>query len=170
MRRILEGLKTGMRIDYELKWTKLTPVLRNHKPTMARVLDVAREMLGPANVIEMPAPSMGSEDYAWFAERAPSAHLRIGSKIDGLDTAIHRTDYQLNEAMIPLAIKLMTRAVLEFLASPWSVWPALPAGPCVAPEMSGSFSPASSRALRRRFRILHRDRAIGRGLRVRAGP
>ena len=75
VRRILEGLKTGLRIDYELKWTKLTPVLRNHKPTMARVLDVAREMLGPANVIEMPAPSMGSEDYAWFAERVPSAHL-----------------------------------------------------------------------------------------------
>jgi len=115
VRRILEGLKTGMRIDYELTWTKLTPVLRNHGPTMARVLDVAREMLGPGNVVQMPAPSMGSEDYAWFAERVPSAHLRIGSKIDGLDTAIHRTDYQLNEAAIPLATKLMSRAVLEFL-------------------------------------------------------
>jgi amidohydrolase len=115
VRRILEGLKTGMRLDYALEWTKLTPVLRNDKPTMARVLNVAREMLGPANVIEMPAPSMGSEDYAWFAERAPSAHLRIGSKIDGLDTAIHRTDYQLNEAVIPLATRLMSRAVLELL-------------------------------------------------------
>jgi len=116
VRRILEGLKTGMRIDYELKWTKLTPVLRNDKPTMARVLGVAREMLGDKNVIEMPAPSMGSEDYAWFAERVKSAHLRIGSKIDGHDTAIHRTDYQLNEAMIPIATRLMSRAVLEFLS------------------------------------------------------
>ena len=115
VRRILEGMKTGMRIDYELKWTKLTPVLRNDKPTMARVLNVAREMLGPANVIEMPFPSMGSEDYAWFAERVPSAHLRIGSKIDGHDTAIHRTDYQLNEQMIPLATKLMSRAVLNLM-------------------------------------------------------
>lgn len=115
VRRILEGLKTGMRIGYDLKWTKLTPVLRNDKPTMARVLNVAREMLGPANVIEMPFPSMGSEDYAWFAERVPSAHLRIGSKIDGHETAIHRTDYQLNEQMIPLATKLMSRAVLNLL-------------------------------------------------------
>jgi len=115
VRRILEGLKTGLRVDYELKWTKLTPVLRNDKPTMQRVLNVAREMLGPANVIEMPAPSMGSEDYAWFAERVPSAHLRIGSKIDGHETAIHRTDYQLNEKVIPLGTKLMTRAVLELM-------------------------------------------------------
>jgi len=115
VRRILEGLKVGMRLDYEIKWTKLTPVLRNDKPTMARVLNAAREMLGPANVIEMPAASMGSEDYAWFAQRVPSAHLRIGSKIDGHDTAIHRADYQLNEEVIPLGMKVMTRAVLSLL-------------------------------------------------------
>jgi amidohydrolase len=115
VRRILEGLKTGLRVDYELKWTKLTPVLRNDKLTMKRVLDVARAMLGPANVIEMPAPSMGSEDYAWFAERVPSAHLRIGSKIEGHETAIHRTDYRLNEDVISLGTRLMTRAVLELM-------------------------------------------------------
>ena len=116
VRRILEGLRIGMRVDYDLEWTKLTPVLRNDKATMARVLEVAREMLGPANVIEMPSPSMGSEDFAWFAERVPSAHLRIGSKIDGHDTAIHRADYQLNEQAIPLAMKVMTRAVLSLMS------------------------------------------------------
>jgi len=115
VRRILEGLKVGMRLDYELNWTKLTPVLRNDKPTMARVLGAAREMLGPTNVIEMPSPSMGSEDFAWFAERVPAAHLRIGSKIDGHDTAIHRADYQLNEQVIPLGMKVMTRAVLSLM-------------------------------------------------------
>ena len=117
VRRILEGLKTGLRIDYDLTWTKLTPVVRNDKPTMSRVLEVARDMLGAENVVEMPAPSMGSEDYAWFAELAKSAHLRIGSKIEGHETAIHRTDYQLNEAAIPLATRLMARAVLEFLGN-----------------------------------------------------
>jgi amidohydrolase len=115
VRRILDGLKAGMRLDYELKWTKLVPVLRNHKPTMDRVLAVARDTLGPASVIEMPSPSMGSEDFAWFAERVPSAHLRLGSKIEGHDTAIHRADYQLNESVIPLGMNLMSRAVLRLL-------------------------------------------------------
>ena len=84
--------------------------------TMARVLNAARVMLGPANVIEMPSPSMGSEDYAWFAERVPSAHLRIGSQIEGLNTAIHRADYQLNEQVIPLGMKVMTayRAAISY--------------------------------------------------------
>ena len=116
VRRILDGLKTGLRIDYDLKWTKLTPALRNDPATMDHVLTVAREMLGDANVIEMPYPSMGSEDYAWFAERVPSAHLRIGSKIEGHETAIHRPDYQLNEAIIPLGTRLMSRAVLALMA------------------------------------------------------
>ena len=80
-----------------------------------RRLGIAREVLGPANVIEMPSPSMGSEDFAWFAERVPSAHLRIGSKIDGYDTAIHRADYQLNEQVIPVGMKVMTRAVLSLM-------------------------------------------------------
>ena len=77
--------------------------------------DVARETLGADNVVEMPHPSMGSEDYAWFAERFPSAHLRIGSKVPGVDTAIHRPDYQLNEEAIPLAVRVMSRAVLRLL-------------------------------------------------------
>ena len=115
VRRILDGLKTGMRLDCELKWTKLVPVLRNDKATMARVLGVAREALGEANVIEMPSPSMGSEDFAWFAERVPSAHLRLGSKIEGHDTAIHRADYQLNEKVIPIGMNVMSRAVLALL-------------------------------------------------------
>ena len=116
VRRILDGLKAGMRLDYELEWTKLVPVLRNDKSTMARVLQVARDVLGEANVIEMPSPSMGSEDFAWFAERVPSAHLRLGSKIEGHDTAIHRADYQLNEKVIPLGMNVMSRAVLGLLA------------------------------------------------------
>ena len=113
VRRILVGLETGLRLDYEINWTQLTPVLRNDESTMNRVLNVARAMLGAANVIELPVPHMSSEDYAWFAERVPSAHLMIGSKIDERDTAVHRSDYQLNENVIPIGTKLVASAVLE---------------------------------------------------------
>jgi amidohydrolase len=113
MRRMLEGIKTGMRVDYTLEWKRVAPALRNHKRTLERVLRSAREALGAQNVLELPEPSMGSEDFAWFAERVPAAHLRIGSQIDGLDTAIHRANYDCNEAAIPLGVRVMTRAILE---------------------------------------------------------
>jgi amidohydrolase len=113
VRRMLEGIKTGMRVDYTLAWKRMAPALRNDVEVLKTVLCSAREALGADNVLELPEPSMGSEDFAWFAERVPAAHLRIGSKIEGLDTAIHRSDYDCNELAIPVGIRVLTRAALE---------------------------------------------------------
>jgi amidohydrolase len=117
VRRMLEGIKIGMRVDYELDWKRMAPALRNHEPTLARLLASARDVLGESNVLELPEPSMGSEDFAWFAEELPAAHLRIGSKIDGLDTAIHRANYDCNELAIPIGVRVVARAALD-LARP----------------------------------------------------
>jgi amidohydrolase len=113
MRRMLEGIKTGMRVDYTLAWNRMAPPLRNDPEVLKSVLASAREALGAPNVLELPEPSMGSEDFAWFAEAVPAAHLRIGSKIDGLETAIHRSNYDCNEAAIPVGIKVLARAALD---------------------------------------------------------
>jgi hippurate hydrolase len=117
VRRMLEGIKTGMRVDYELDWKKVAPALHQHQATLKRVLASAKDVLGAENVIEMPQPSMGSEDFAWFAERVPAAHLRIGSKIDGLDTAIHRANYDCNDLAIPTGVKVVARAALDLSSS-----------------------------------------------------
>jgi amidohydrolase len=113
MRRMLEGIKTGMRVDYALDWKRMAPPLRNDPAILERLLGSARKALGEANVLRLPEPSMGSEDFAWFAERVPAAHLRIGSKIEGLETAIHRSNYDCNEAAIPVGIRVLARAALE---------------------------------------------------------
>ena len=117
MRRMLEGIKTGMRVDYALDWKRVAPALRNHKPTLARLLASAKETLGADNVIELSEASMGSEDFAWFAEKVPAAHLRIGSKIEGLDTAIHRANYDCNDLAIPVGVRVVTRAALDLSSS-----------------------------------------------------
>src|SRR5262245_4343194 len=116
MRRMLEGIKTGMRVDYELDWKRMAPVLRNDKEVLAGLLGSARAALGEENVLELPEPSMGSEDFAWFAEKVPAAHLRIGSKIDGLETAIHRSNYDCNELAIPVGVRVFARAALDLAA------------------------------------------------------
>jgi amidohydrolase len=113
MRRMLEGIKVGMRVDYELQWQRMAPPLRNNPEILAKLLASAREALGKENVLELPEPSMGSEDFAWFAENVPAAHLRIGSKIDGLDTAIHRSNYDCNELAIPVGVRVLARAALD---------------------------------------------------------
>ena len=113
VRRMLEGMKTGMRVDYTLEWKRMAPPLRNDPAILSGLLESARSILGEENVLELPEPSMGSEDFAWFAERVPAAHLRIGSKIDGLDTAIHRANYDCNELAIPVGVRVLARAALD---------------------------------------------------------
>src|SRR5687767_7459832 len=117
MRRMLDGIKIGMRVDYELDYKRMTPALRNNPEILKKLLASAREAVGAENVLELPEPSMGSEDFAWFAEKVPAAHLRIGSKIDGLDTAIHRANYDCNELAIPVGIRVVARAALDLARS-----------------------------------------------------
>jgi len=116
MRRLLDGLRTGMRIDYDLDYRPGVPVLRNDKATLARVLAAVGDILGADHVEELPEGSMGSEDFAYFTERFPSAHLRIGSRIDGLDTALHRNNFDCNELAIPTAVRAIGRAAVDLLS------------------------------------------------------
>jgi len=113
VRRMLEGIKAGMRVDYTLDWKRMAPPLANNKDVLENLLASARATIGDENVLLLPEPSMGSEDFAWFAEAVPAAHLRIGSKIDGLDTAIHRSNYDCNELAIPVGVRVLTRAALD---------------------------------------------------------
>jgi len=113
VRRMLEGIKAGMRVDYTLEWKRMAPPLMNDAATLEPLLASARKVLGDENVLQLPEPSMGSEDFAWFAEEVPAAHLRIGSKIDGLDTAIHRSNYDCNPLAIPVGVRVLTRAALD---------------------------------------------------------
>jgi hippurate hydrolase len=115
VRRIAEGIAGALRLTCEIAWTRQAPVLRNDPVLLGRVLDSARAVAGADKVVDLGPASMGSEDFAWFGEHMPLAHLKIGSKIDGLDTAIHRSNYDCNEQMIPLAIRAVTRAVLDLL-------------------------------------------------------
>ncbi len=117
MWRLLEGLKIGMRVEHGLVFTKGSPVLRNDQNILPTYIEAAKQMLGSDKVLQLPTASMGSEDFAEFANRVPAAHLRIGSKIDGLETMIHKSNYECNELAIPVGINVVCRAVLNLLAA-----------------------------------------------------
>jgi len=115
LRRIVAGLAGSLRLEHELKWVRQTPVLKPDPDVVATAVAALRDILGADNVVRIDQPAMGSEDFAWFAERVPAAHLRIGSRIEGVDTAIHRSDYQCNERVIAIGVRALTRVVLNLL-------------------------------------------------------
>jgi hippurate hydrolase len=115
MRRILDGVCPSLRVSYALDWQRLAPVLRNNPDMLAPTVAAAREILGDDHVVPLAGPSMGSEDFAWFAEKVPSAHLRIGSRIDGLTCQVHNADYDCNDLAIPTGIRAVAYAAIKLL-------------------------------------------------------
>jgi amidohydrolase len=111
IRRMVGGVAGSMRLLSDIAWTRLAPVVNNNPQVLPRVIDAARDILGEANVAVLASPSMGSEDFGWFMEAIPGAHIRIGSKIDGLDTAIHTSNYDCADLAIPTGVKAVARAV-----------------------------------------------------------
>jgi hippurate hydrolase len=115
MRRMLEGLKAGMRTESVLDYRRGVPVLKNHPETISRVLASARSIVGAEKVVELPEGSMGSEDFACFSEKVPAAYLRLGSKVEGRPSMIHRADFIPDELAIPTGVRVVSRAVIDLL-------------------------------------------------------
>lgn len=113
--RLLGGIRTGMRVDYDYVLSKGAPVLRNDQPTLATYVEAARQMVGPDKVVMLPHGSMGAEDFAYFLEKVPGAHIRIGSRVDGLDTMLHRSNFDIDERALPTAVEVVSRAALMLL-------------------------------------------------------
>jgi amidohydrolase len=115
VRRIVAGVCASMRLEQEVQWVRQVPVLRTDAAVTARTVAAMREVVGADRLVRIDEPTMGSEDFAWFAERVPAAHLRIGSKIEGVDTGVHRADYRCDERAIGIGVRVLTRVVLDLL-------------------------------------------------------
>ncbi|HET6275526.1 MAG TPA: M20 family metallopeptidase [Candidatus Cybelea sp.] len=67
-------------------------------------------------IVEAPAPTMGAEDFAYFAERVPGLLMRLGvrSEAAGATHPIHSAQFRLDERALPLgvtALVLFARAI-----------------------------------------------------------
>jgi amidohydrolase len=114
MRRLLAGIETGLRLPSELVYARKVPPLVNDAPLLDRVLGTMRRTFGEAAVMEG-AASMGAEDFAYFADAMPAAHLRIGSGAPGRRDSLHNSQYQPDEASITIGVEAISRAALDIL-------------------------------------------------------
>ena len=62
----------------EVNITDGYPTLINNDEAAALVADVARDVLGDGGVSDVVPPSMGGEDFAYYAQRIPAAFWRLG--------------------------------------------------------------------------------------------
>ena len=110
---LARGVARGMRGDAELDYNFSYPVTVNDAGAAERVLDVAGDLFGEDSVLELPNPSMGGEDFAFFLQKVPGAFvwLGVGEDVSGL----HTPRFAFDEEILPRGAALLAALALESL-------------------------------------------------------
>jgi len=114
LRRLADGIAVGMRVTCNMTYARKVPPLVNDDRVLDPVIAAVARQMGVA--VAAGEPSMGAEDFAEFAARAPAFQLRIGSGAPGRDDRLHNAFYQPDEACIEQGVQALSRAALDLLA------------------------------------------------------
>ncbi len=115
--RMVRGVGETFGVSARLDFLEQSPALRNDPDYQAPVLASARAVVGLDKVVRMPNSSMGSEDFALFAERVPGVYLRLGSGGDGC-SMLHSAEFNPDENCIATGVTVFARIVADLLSPP----------------------------------------------------
>lgn len=114
LKRHLTGLAraTGAKID--LKHTAIYPILQNHPGLAERAVAVLQQALGQRRV-RSHLPAMGSEDFAYFAQKAPAFYFFLGVRTPGTKGhALHSPDFNPDEAALLIGLRAAASLLAAF--------------------------------------------------------
>jgi len=117
LRRHLAGLAkaTGARI--ELATQSIYPILRNDPRLSERAVDILRQVLG-AKRVKLHLPAMGSEDFAYFAQRVPAFYFFLGVRTPGSKgQALHSPEFNPDEAALPIGLQAAAALLVRLAGS-----------------------------------------------------
>lgn len=113
--KILKGICLYSGASYELDILNGLPVLVNDDNVMDIVKNVAINIVGEKNVIEAKKSSMGAEDFAYFAQKIPSAYVWIGARNDkkGFVNLMHNPKFDFDEDALTVGVKMFCSLALQ---------------------------------------------------------
>ncbi|MEM1053989.1 MAG: amidohydrolase [Bacteroidota bacterium] len=116
IRRVAGALGAVYNADVDVDYAHALPAVVNHPDAISRARETTRDLFGEQAIIEMPLPSMGGEDFSYILKKVPGAMVRIGTASDERTRyPLHHSRFDLDEAALPLAARLMTEVCLREL-------------------------------------------------------
>jgi amidohydrolase len=117
MRTILDGLSNAAGASYDFEYERMNPPVYNDPPLSAWARESLVRALGAEAVVDIP-PTMGAEDFAWFAKEVPGFYFRLGTVESGTTSGSwHTPTFRAGDGSIEVGVHAMTALVLDYLKS-----------------------------------------------------
>ena len=93
MEDLIRGITTSQGAAYEFKYEPKYPALINDKYMTSFAKESLKKVVGEENVFDLKEPNMGGEDFAYFAQKVPSAFIFVGIANNKSEPFIHHNPY-----------------------------------------------------------------------------
>ncbi|WP_371423878.1 M20 aminoacylase family protein [Tardiphaga sp.] len=108
MHALAAGMATAFDCEIKVDIRDGFSVLVNQEEHSKAVEDVARTIVGDANVITASKPKMGSEDFADMLHAVPGAYFWVGHEGS---VPVHNPGYYLDDKILPIGASMFARIV-----------------------------------------------------------
>jgi amidohydrolase len=115
MREILAGITAAGGGSSEVTYNRGIPATINHLALTDQMAPSLAKAVGRDRV-KVIEPTMGGEDFAYFANVVPGFYFRLGMVKPGTTSGDHHTPtFRADDSAIPVGIKAMATLVLDYL-------------------------------------------------------
>jgi len=115
MERIVAGICAAHRAKHDIEFVYGYPSVHNDAALSAKVMEIARDVPQIASLVELDVPTMGAEDFAYFAQAVPGCMIRLGcaSPDDPQPASLHSPDFNLDERALACGVALLRALALR---------------------------------------------------------
>lgn len=117
--RIVEEGAKALRGVGKVEWDDGMPPLVNDAIVVDQVMKAASETIGDNNIIQIPHPSMGSDDFSYmFPTLCPGTQFRLGTGNNTQSNSrcgLHNPRNVFDDEAVPTGVKVMTQFVRNYL-------------------------------------------------------
>ena len=99
---------TDAKISWSIPYT--SPGVFNDEMVTDILIQAAEQSIGIEHIEFMKESSMGGEDFAYYLKHIPGSYYRIGC-FDGGSTDVHTPTFDVDDACVPTAVKVLGEAV-----------------------------------------------------------
>jgi hippurate hydrolase len=116
IRRVAEGIAAAHGLEVKTYVVPGYPVTVNDPGFAGFARGVAAELVGSERVIDIPAPIMGAEDFAFVLREVPGAIVFLGARPEGKEGGpLHSNRMLLDESALATGIALHAAVALRYL-------------------------------------------------------